>query len=173
MKEKAPDLVLAAMFLAAGIILQAVETLYLPPMIIPGAKFGLANSITLIMIVFFGFRDVVSHIFMRVTAVSLITGTFMSTTFFFSLAGGLASGMAMLLCYRFARGRLSFVGISLIGAVTHNLAQLATALLVLGHPGVILLLPWLLFVAVPAGVPNGLLVNILEPRLSLIRTGAA
>jgi heptaprenyl diphosphate synthase len=160
-------LVLMALLLSGGIILQAVEALYLPPLVIPGAKIGLANSITLVMIVLFGWRDVMTHVVLRVTVVALMTGTFLSTAFIYSLSGGLVSAGLMLIWHRFAYGYLSYAGISLIGAISHNLTQLALAVVILGHIGVLMFLPVLLLLALIAGVPNGLLVNSLAPRLRL------
>jgi heptaprenyl diphosphate synthase len=166
-KRSVNHLVLMALLLSGGIILQAIEALYLPPLIIPGAKIGLANSITLLMIVFFGWRDVMTHVVLRVTTVALLTGTFLSTTFIYSLSGGLISAAVMLIWHRFAYGYLSYAGISLTGAISHNLTQLALAVVILGHTGVLFFLPGLMLMALVAGVPNGLLVNSLAPRLRL------
>ena len=167
--SRAPlETLILAMLLAAGIILQAVEAIYLPPMLIPGVKFGLANSITLIVMVLFSARDALTHVALRATTVSLVTGTFLSTTFIYSLSGGLASAIVMLWFYRIFFGPFSFAGVSLVGALTHNLTQLALATMILGHIGVVTLAPWLIFMAVIAGVPNGVLVNIVAPRLTAI-----
>jgi len=157
-----------AMLLGAGIIVQALEALYLPPLMIPGAKLGLANAVTLVLIVFFGWKDVLIHVVLRVSAVALVTGTFISTTFFYSLFGGLGAACVMILFYRYMYGPFSYAGVSLAGAVTHNLIQLALAVFMIGHIGIVALLPWLIFMAVVSGLPNGLLVNMLEPRLKLI-----
>jgi len=161
----AKELATAALLLAAGIIIQSVEAMYLPPLMIPGAKLGLANSITMLAIILFGGREVLTHVALRATAVSLITGTFLSTTYLYSLTGALLSAVMMLLVYRYLYGTLSYVGISVCGALVHNLTQLTLSVFILGHIGIVSLLPWLLIFALVAGMGNGTLVNIVGPRL--------
>lgn len=165
---KVKELTLFSLLLAASIIAQLLETLYLPTVIIPGAKLGLANVISLVLIVYFPAREVVLNIILRTITVSLLTGTFMSTIFIYSLLSGLSSTLVMLAIYHLGKKWFSFVGVSVCGALTHNLTQLTLALSLLGHPGLIIFLPWLLLVGLISGVANGLLVNLLAPRLSEI-----
>lgn len=155
----------AALLLAAGIMIQGIEAVYLPPMMIPGAKLGLANSITMLAIILFGWREVLTHVALRATFVSLITGTFLSTTYIYSLTGALLSAIAMLVVYRYLYGPLSYVGVSVFGALVHNLTQLTLSIFILGHIGIVSLLPWLLVFALLTGMGNGSLVNIVGPRL--------
>ena len=159
------NIVWLSMLLGVGIILQAIEALYLPSLIIPGAKLGLANSITLLVMIMFTWKDALLHVVVRVLTVSLITGTFLSTTFLYSLAGGLTSTLVMIIWLRYFYGAFSFAGVSLMGALTHNITQLFLSVLILGHIGIMTLLPWLIFMAIITGVPNGLMVNVLKPRL--------
>jgi heptaprenyl diphosphate synthase len=166
------DISALALLLAVGIIIQGVEALYLPPLIIPGAKLGLANSVTLIMIFLFGWRDVLAHVALRVTAVALVTGTFLSTTYLYSLSGGLISALVMISAYNLWYGRFSYVGISVLGALTHNIVQLTLSVYILGHIGIITLLPWLIFIALVTGTANGTLVNSVGPRLEAARPQA-
>lgn len=165
---KVKELTLFSLLLAASIMAQLLETLYLPTVIIPGAKLGLANVISLVLIIYFSAREVVLNVILRTVTVSLLTGTFMSTIFVYSLLAGLSSTLVMLAVYHLGKKWLSFVGVSVCGALTHNLTQLTLALILLGHPGLLIFLPWLLLVGLVAGVANGLLVNLLAPRLSEI-----
>lgn len=161
----AKKLSIAALLLASGIIIQGVEAVYLPPLMIPGAKLGLANSITMLAIILFGWREVLTHVALRATTVSLITGTFLSTTYLYSLTGALLSAVVMLMVYRYLYGPLSYVGVSVCGALVHNLTQLILSIFILGHIGIVSLLPWLLVFALVTGAGNGSLVNIVGPRL--------
>lgn len=165
------DISTMSLLLAAGIIIQGVEALYLPPLMIPGAKLGLANSVTLVMIALFGWRDVLSHVVLRTTTASLVTGTFLSTTYLYSLSGGLLSAAVMIVVYKLLFGRLSFVGISICGALTHNFMQLALSVLILGHIGIISLLPWLILIGLLTGIANGALVNAAGSRLEGFTVG--
>lgn len=160
------DLVFLSLLLGVAIILQAVEAMYLPPLMIPGAKLGIANLVTLLLVAFYGWRQALVNVALRVTIVGLITGTFMSTTFVYSLLGGIISALVMAGFFRLLFGPFSFVGVSLAGALAHNLTQLALARIIIAHPGVIYFLPWLIFMAVVGGLPNGLAANLLAPKLA-------
>ena len=70
-------------------------------------------------------------------------GTFMSPAFYLSMSGSLISCIVMIGVYR-PLGNISIVGVSVIGALTHNLAQLAVAYFILiRHGGIYFLLPLL------------------------------
>lgn len=161
-------LTLFSLLLAASIIAQLLEALYLPALIIPGAKLGLANAVGLVLLIYFPFREVMLNVVLRTVTVSFITGSFMSTMFIYSLLAAISSTVVMVVVYNLAKRWLSFVGVSVCGAVTHNLTQLGLALILLGHKGLLVFLPWLLFVGLVAGLANGLLVNLLAPRLTEI-----
>jgi heptaprenyl diphosphate synthase len=125
-------------------------------LIVPGFKLGLANIITLYVVVNFGIRDAVVVSILRTTLGSLLAGTFMTVTFFFSFAGGLASAIVMGLVYKFGSTFFSLLGISLVGAVTHNVAQLLVASVVIETVGIFAYLPYMLFFALPTGAFVGL-----------------
>ena len=60
---------------------------------------------------------------------------------------------------------IGLVGVSIIGAVCHNLGQLAALGLVLPNAGTILFLPWLILLAIPAGLVTGLLARQIVERV--------
>lgn len=157
-----------AVFLAAGIVLYMVEALYFPPLPIPGAKLGLANLITLLILAQYSWRDCIFNVIARTVVGALITGTFLTPPFFFSLAGVLASTAAMIVVYTLLYGRFSMVGVSIVGAVVHNLAQLWLAVYILGHLGILLQLSLLIWLAVATGTFNGVAANYAARRLSQI-----
>jgi len=125
-------------------------------LIVPGFKLGLANIISLYVVVNFGTKDAVAISILRTTLGSLLGGTFMTPTFFFSFAGGLASALLMGLVYRYGSKFFSLLGISLIGAITHNVAQLMVASLIIETVSIFGYLPYMLFFALPTGAFVGL-----------------
>lgn len=155
--------------LALGIVLYAFEYFYLPPLPVPGAKLGLANIITLILIAFYGSKESIFNVLARTLVGSLITGTFLSPSFFYSLSGGLLSAVIMILAYRFFYGRLSFVGISVLGAVFHNIGQLVLAFFLLAHLAVFLELPLLILIATFSGTFNGIIANYTVRRVHFLK----
>ncbi|MDQ7794712.1 MAG: Gx transporter family protein [bacterium] len=155
-----------ALLVAMGLIVWVVEMAIPIPFAIPGAKLGLVNVIILWCLIRFGLRDALLVNGLRIVLGTLLTGAFLSTSFFLALAGGVSSALIMGLLHRGA-GRLSVVGISLAGAFTHNLAQVLMAALLIGHLGVLAYLPYLLLFALPTGFFVGLVV------MALVRAGAA
>ncbi|NLJ80112.1 MAG: Gx transporter family protein [Firmicutes bacterium] len=138
-------------------------------LLVPGFKLGLANIVSLYAILNFDLKDAIMIAILRTILGSLLAGTFMTITFFFSFSGGLASALIMGLAYRFWSKYFSLLGISLIGALTHNLAQLSVAALVIKSAGIFGYLPYMLFFALPTGVFVGLVTIQIQKRYSTSR----
>lgn len=135
-----------ALLVALACILQISESMIPHP--IPGLRLGLANMVTLTTLVLLGFRHAMEVAVIRTILSSLITGTFMSPGFILSIAAAIASTLIMGLFYWLSgvhqRCRFSIVGISIVGAFCHNMAQLALAYLILiKHSGIFVFFPWL------------------------------
>lgn len=158
-------LVFLALLLALGIVLYIIESLYLSPLPIPGAKLGLTSIVTLMMLISFSWQECLLNVILRTIIGSLIGGTFLAPPFFFSLTGALASAIVMILVYKNFYGKFSLVGISLTGATTHNFAQLVFARFFIGQAAVFLYLPFLVFLATVTGFLNGMTANFLVQRI--------
>ncbi len=173
-----------ALLVSLACVLQISEALIPHP--IPGLRLGLANVITLIALVTMGFRYALEITVLRALLSSFIMGTFMSPAFILSFSAGVVSTLVMGFFYgiekykyhttskialsycqtQFSRWlilfykqcRLSIVGISVLGALTHNLVQIYLAyLIVVKHPGIFVFLPWLCIGAVVMGWVTGVL----------------
>ncbi|MGE5554024.1 MAG: Gx transporter family protein [Betaproteobacteria bacterium] len=151
-----PSLSRLAMLLALGIVLYLVEGLFFGPLPVPGAKLGLANIVTLLALLAYGWRWAFLLAVLRVTLGSLLSGAFFSLGFMLALSGATAATLVMAGGRRLAGERLSPVGVSVLGALSHNLAQLAVFALWARHAGVFYYLPPLLLLAVPTGLLTGL-----------------
>jgi heptaprenyl diphosphate synthase len=154
-----------SLLLCLGIVIYVVEAAYLGTPPIPGAKLGLTNLVTLLILFYFGWKESFANVVLRTLLGSLISGTFMTPAFFFSLTGALVSCAAMALVFYTAYGKFSLVGVSLSGAVFHNFAQLVLAALLVGQAAVFLQLPLLLLFAILAGTFNGIVANLVSARL--------
>ncbi|MFW6134635.1 MAG: Gx transporter family protein [Elusimicrobiota bacterium] len=142
-----------AVFIAAASAVQAVE--FLIPRPLPWLKLGLANMITLVAIISMGPRFALSVTVGRVILSSFLLGTFFSPTFYLSFSGAVVSCLVMIFLWR-PFGWIGPIGISVTGAVFHNITQLGVVYLLLGKPGEILfLLPLLLGTAVFSGIVTG------------------
>ncbi len=140
-----------ALLVACASVLQSAE--FLLPSPLPGVKLGLANIITLIVLADMGFLAALEVAVLRTVVSSLFLGTFLSPTFILSLSGALVSTLAMGSTLRF----LGFISSSILGSVVHILTQvLVVYFLVIRHPGVFALIPWLGLSAVVMGWGTGL-----------------
>ncbi len=157
--------VFLALLVAIGIILHLVEASLPALFFIPGAKLGLANIVTLIALTNFGFAAALQVLLLRILVASLLSGTFMTVTFFLSLTGGLVGFWLMNLAYQYLRDRFSLVGISIIGAFGHNFGQLLMAFYFIQSSGLFYYFPYLILAALPTGFFVGVLALILNPYL--------
>lgn len=161
---KSKTIALAGVFTAVAIILHLVESWIPNPLPIPGVKLGLANIVSLWALYALGLPLALFIVLLRVCVGTLLSGTFLNFGFFMGLAGGLISTLVMALTIR-CIPQASAIGVSIIGAVSHNLAQLLVATLFLQQIGVFYYLPILLLSAVPAGILTGYFTNLLRKRL--------
>jgi len=162
-------MVILALLLGAGIVLYVIEYLYLPVFPIPGVRLGLANIVTLFLIVFFSWKECFFNAIARTVVGSIITGSFFTPAFIFSLSGAFVSILIMLIVYNFFYGKLSLVGVSVAGATSHNITQLLlAATLFVKHWGILFQVPLLLFVAIATGTINGVIANLFVKKAALI-----
>ncbi|MBF0566280.1 MAG: Gx transporter family protein [Nitrospirae bacterium] len=141
---------------AMAIALHVMERLIPSP--IPWLRLGLANIITLVALFLYGFRGAFTITLIRVLAGSLLTGTFLGPPFALSLAGGILSVSAMSVARRIFRGIFGPLGLSLIGALFHNLAQILVAYLLFIHNfrSLAVITPFILFLGTITGTINGI-----------------
>lgn len=121
-RTKVRTLVLLALFTALSVVLSVAESFLSPLFPVPGAKLGLSHIVT--MVVFFGFGAWGS------AAVIVLKGMFILMSrgliaFTLSVFGGLAAVCVMAFLYRLFAKKISILLLSVLGAVTHNLSQLA------------------------------------------------
>lgn len=148
-----------ALLIAFACVLQISESMIPHP--VPGLRLGLANMVTLVALVRLGFGFAFEIAIFRAVLSSLITGTFMSPTFILSFSGAVTSTLVMGLLFRISRYHYRFgfsiIGISIVGALTHNMIQLSLAYLILvKHSGIFIFFPVLCYGAVGMGTLTGL-----------------
>ena len=154
-----------ALLVGLGVVLHRLEALL--PLPTPWVKLGLANIMTLIALVFLGFRAALEVTLLRVLLGSVLGGTFLSPTFFLSLAGGLASVCIMGLLYRKGRQAFSLVGVSVAAAYAHTTAIFVCVFFLFIHQSVFFnLLPVFLTFSLISGILTGLLANNITRHLS-------
>ncbi len=153
-----------SLLVAVAISIYTVESLLPSPL--PWVRLGLSNAIVLLSIVGFGFRGGLLVSVLRTLLGSLVIGTFLSPAFLFALVGGVSSALLMGTVYRFLPRTFSLVGISILGALTHNGVQLTLAsLLFIKRAEVLLLLPLFGLLSVSTGAVTGAVAHWLTVRI--------
>ena len=162
MKQRTKSVAFLGLCTALALILAYVELL-LPPLFaaIPGIKIGLPNLIILFLFYRRGLRAAATVSLLRVVLVSMLFGNV--AAFLYSIAGGVLSLAVMWLLRR--THTLSVVGVSVGGAVAHNIGQVLMAMVLfetaeLGYYAVVLTVTGTL-----AGVLIGIGAAALSARL--------
>ena len=154
-----------ASFLATLAIFLAIAESIIPRPL-PWMRLGLANAITLYAFSVMRPKEVLLVIVGRVVATSLLLGTFLSVGFLLSITGALSSFLVMYVLYRLCRRWVGLVGISILGAVMSNAAQLLVVnALFVGSSLSYYLLPFLFLFALIGGAVSGLFGQFLTEKL--------
>jgi len=157
-------LVYLSLLLAMATALHVLEGLFPIPLPFPGVKLGLANIVTLLVLYLYDLRAGLTLAIARVFLGSLLSGTFLAPGFLLGLTGAVASTLIMALLVK-KTDCFSPLGISLAGAVGHNIGQLLMASLLLQNRAIFFYLPVLLLTAIPTGLVTGYVLQRLLDRL--------
>ncbi len=141
-----------ALLTAVALILFTVEAQLPSPVPVPGVKLGLANIITVYAMFRFGPRDTLLVLLARILLGSIFAGA--AVTLLFSLGGGLLCYLVMLLLRRILTDDQIWV-CGVIGAVFHNIGQIAVCIAVYGTAAVVAYLPILLLSGIITGLFTG------------------
>ena len=142
-----------ALLTSVAFVLSAAESMIPIPAPAAGVKLGLANIVTLILLL--DDRGLVSAL--AVTTIRCVLTAFAFgtlSTLIFSFTGGITSCITMWLLLHF-NYTFSAMGASVAGALSHNLAQLAAASAIARDFAILGYLPILLAAGVAAGCATG------------------
>ena len=154
-----------AMMITLALILSYFETL-IPAIPIPGAKIGLPNLVTLLVLSTLGFFDALIILIIRTTIVSVLFTSPMSLAY--SLSGGILSLVVMYLVIRFLKDRVSIVATSVIGATMHSVGQMICAMLIVDSLSIATLLPILILISIVTGLVVGFSAKYMLKHFNLL-----
>lgn len=163
-----------ALLITFAVVIHTVEAFIPIPLPVPGAKLGLANIITLLTLIVYDFKSGLMVAVIRSILGSIFIGNFLSFGFLFSLSGALLSTVVMALFLPLERShKISLVSVSILGAVSHNTAQVVAAAFLIGNFYIIATyLPILLVLALPTGFFTGLATQYLQKTMKKVLPGA-
>lgn len=160
-----------AMFLALATLLNYVENL-LPVLIpLPGIKLGLANTMNIIVLYFFGKKEYFSIGFLRVLLISVMFNGLFTNGFWLSFSGFLLSAIVVMLLSNIKN--LSVYSLSISSAVFHSIGQICCAIVLYATPtdipfNLILYLPILVLCSVITGFIISCIASLSIKRLEKI-----
>ncbi|HCM16395.1 MAG: Gx transporter family protein [Candidatus Cloacimonadales bacterium] len=159
------DIVFLGFLTATASVVYIVENLILRALPIPFLRLGLANIVMLFLV----WHRKVWQAYLVTIAKTIVGGlatfSLMSPAMLLSLGGGIVAVSCMALGL-FIRPKLSITGISILGAVSHNLAQLLLARwVIIAQDSLFVLTPILILFGLFSGVITAYLCYYIEERI--------
>ncbi len=140
-----------ALLTAIAISLHVVENMIMRLLPIPFIRLGLSNAVALYLICVERPMDAILVTITKSIFGGVATMTLIHPSTLLSLFGGLSSVVAMFLAMNLIRG-FSIFGLSIIGAIMHNLVQLVIVRLLIMHTNrVFMLTPILISLGLISG----------------------
>ena len=133
---------------------------YAIPKPLPFLRLGLANIPFILGLFKLKKKEYFFLVFLKVIFQSLISGTFFSYIFVYSLLGSFAAGFFMLLSKSLFKDKISVVGISLFGALGNNLVQIVLSYFFFFGKSIIYAVPLIVIF----GFITGTLIGIISQR---------
>ena len=127
-------LVRCALFACAALIIFVVESLIPPVLPVPGFKLGLANAVTLAALYILGPAETFWILVTRIILGNLFTGQLISMIYSFS--GGILCYTVTVVLKRFFKENTIWA-LGVVGAVFHNIGQVACASVILRNTSMI------------------------------------
>ncbi|RKY89560.1 heptaprenyl diphosphate synthase, partial [candidate division KSB1 bacterium] len=132
-----------SLFISTGVILFVVESFFPTPF--PWIKLGIANTVTLIALYYYGVKEAIIVAILRIIIGSLIKGVLFNPLFIISISAGTGAAVMMSFTYRYFGNKFSVIGISIWGALIFNVVQIIVANLLFVKKGEI-------YYLLPAGI---------------------
>lgn len=163
---KTKKMTLLGLMVTYSLVLYIFET-YIPNPLIaifPGAKLGLSNIITLISLIILGVKDTCIILTVRIILSSIFAGPI--SYFLFSVGGAYLSLICMYLASKI-KG-FSIIGVSIVGAIGHNIGQLLVASIIVQNINMVGYLPFMLIASLVTGMFVGLVSKYCCPKIDKI-----
>lgn len=127
-RKRIKRITLLALFTSVALLLSYVEMLIGPLFTgVPGIKMGLPNIAIMLVLYRIGTKEAIAVSFIRIAISSILFGNI--TMFWYSVAGAALSLAVMILLKKL--DILSSVGVSVAGALAHNIGQILVAMLLM------------------------------------------
>lgn len=164
--KKTKGLVLTGLLFAIAMVLSVVENSFPPIMAaVPGVKMGLSNIAVMYALFFLNKQQAYTIAILKAGFVFLTRGAVASLL---SLCGGILSLTIMVILMIVFKKRISYLILSIFGAVFHNIGQLIAISFVFTSIYIWVYLPVLLFSGILAGIATSILLKFILPALQRV-----
>ena len=159
---KIKRMVLTAFLFAVVLVLSVVENELQIPVPVPGVKLGLSNIVVMYSLFFVEKKEALLLAVLKAMFVFLTRGAVAS---FLSLCGGLLSVLVMILFLLIFKDKISYLMISILGAVFHNIGQIIAISIIYTNIYLWAYFPVLLISGIIAGAATSTLLRVTLPAL--------
>ena len=129
-RKRIKRITLLALFTSLALLLSYVEILIRPLFTgVPGIKMGLPNIAIMLVLYRIGTKEAIAVSFIRIIVSTMLLGYGGITALWYSLAGAALSLAVMILLKKL--DILSTLGVSVAGALSHNIGQIIVAMLLM------------------------------------------
>ncbi len=159
--NKTSMLVLTSLLFAAALVLAIVENMLPPlPIAVPGVKFGLSNIAVMYALFFLGKKQAYTIGILKSVFVLATRGGIAGLL---SLSGGILSITFMILLMAVFREKITYLIISIFGAVFHNVGQFIVITVIYTGMNMWAYFPVLLISGLAAGTVTSTLLKFIMP----------
>ncbi len=151
-KNAAKKIAVLAILTALSLITFLIENLF-PPLIIPGAKMGLANVFSFAALIMYSPIEAFSVVAIRTVLGAVFAGNFSAVLY--SFTGGIVSMAVSSLLIYLAHPRVSVMAASVAAAVAHNITQNVVFVFLSGSALIFGYMPYLILLGVLSGAIVG------------------
>lgn len=159
--HKTKLMVLTALLFAISLVLSIVQSSF-PPLFIaaPGVKLGLSNIVAMYALFFLNSKQAFTIAILKSVFVYITRGAIAGAL---SLCGGILSLVVMILLLQIFKEKISYLVLSIFGAVFHNIGQLAAVSFIYTNMYLWMYLPVLLITGIIAGIATSTLLRFILP----------
>lgn len=146
-----------------AMVFSYIDSLIPIPIPIPGVKIGISNIAIITVLYVVGIKEAIVINILRIVLTSILFGNI--TSFWFSITGGIFSILVMVLLKKI--DIFSTVGVSVAGGVSHNIGQIAAAVIIMETNVILYYLPVLLVTGTITGVVIGIVAAMVIKRVRM------
>lgn len=163
---KTEDIALSGLMLALLIVLSIVESLFpVFPFLPVGVKLGLSNIVIMYSLFFINKKYSFFIAFFKSFFVFLTRGL---TASLLSFGGGMLSIIIIILFALIFKKRISYLTLSMLGAVFHNIGQISVLAVITDNHYIFYYLPVLIISGIFMGAVTGILLQAIMPAFKQV-----